>query len=243
MEKTISQLISEAKKTSQIAIMTPRFQIGLPPGEVLELLKNYYREDVRDRGKEFRDDEDTNKRLRQLAGWLTSGKNRPSLLLYGGVGNGKTTMVEALASTIDCIRDTARDMEKKYGYGLTPEEKQEVATLRRFIALPSPRIVTAQKLASLAKDDEENYKKFSEARFLIIDDLGCEPVSVKNYGTEITPVTNIIYRRYETMATTVITTNLDRKDIRSLYGLRVSDRIEEAYDSIAFTNDSYRKRQ
>ncbi len=207
-------------------------------------MKNYYREDVRDRGKEFRDDEETNKKLRMIARWLTSGKNRPSLLLYGGVGNGKTTMVEAMASTIDCIRDTAKEMEKKFGgYSLTPEEKQEIATLRRFSALPSPKIVTAQKLATMAKGDEENYNRLSEAKFLIIDDLGCEPVSVKNYGTEITPVTDIIYRRYETMATTVITTNLDKKDIRSLYGLRVSDRIEEAYDSIAFTTDSYRKRQ
>lgn len=243
MEKAISQLILEAKKISQTALTTPRFQIGLPPEEVLELMKNYYREDVRDRGKEFLDDKETNKRLRQLAGWLTSGKNRPSLLLYGGVGNGKTTMVGAMASAIDCIRDTARDLEKQFGYNLTPEEKQQRAALIRFINLPSPRIVTAQKLATMAKDDEAGFEKLAGAKLLIIDDLGCEPVSVKNYGTEITPVTDIIYRRYEAMATTVITTNLDRKDIRSLYGLRVADRIEEAYDCIAFTTDSYRKRQ
>lgn len=241
MEKTISQLISEAKKTSQIAITTPRFQIGLPPEEILELMKNYYRDDVRDRGMEFVDDDETNKKLRMIARWMASDKKRPSLLLYGGVGNGKTTMASAMASTIDCIRDTARDMEQK-SYRLTPEERQQNAALKQYIELPGPRIVTAQKLATLAKEDEAGYEKLAGAKFLIIDDLGCEPVSVKNYGTEITPVTDVIYRRYQTMATTVITTNLDRKDIRSLYGVRVADRLDEFCNYIAFTSESYRKR-
>ncbi len=204
-------------------------------------MKNYYREEVVDRGMEFLDDEETNKKLRMIARWMTSDKKRPSLLLYGGVGNGKTTMVGAMASAIDCVRDTARDMETK-SYRLTPEEQQLNASLKKFINLPSPRIVTAQKLASMAKDDETRYNQLAESKFLIIDDLGCEPVSVKNYGTEITPVTDIIYRRYETMSTTVITTNLDRKDIKSLYGVRVADRLDEFCNYIAFTAESYRKR-
>ena len=210
------------------------------------MLKGFYINDVQDRNSGgFQDDEDTNKRLRMISGWLTSGKNRPSLLLYGGVGNGKTTMAHAIASTIDALRDSARQVEKSkaYGYTLTPEDKEEYCLLRKFGTLPSPKIITAQKLAWMAKNDEETYRKVAEAKLLIIDDLGCEPVSVKNYGTEITPVTDIIYQRYETMSTTIVTTNLDKKDIRNLYGLRVSDRIEEAYDSIAFTKDSYRTKR
>lgn len=218
-------------------------RIDLPKDEVLELLKNFYRQDVMDRRGAFKDDEETNRRLRMIAGWLTSGKNRSSLLLYGGVGNGKTTMVQAIASVFDSLRDGAGDVAKtkRYGYTKTAEEMQEYALLRKFESLPSPKVITAQKLAWLAKNDEAQYEKLSGCKFLIIDDLGCEPVSVKNYGTEITPVTDIIYRRYETMSPTVITTNLDKNDIRNLYGLRVSDRIEESYDSIAFTNESYRK--
>lgn len=210
------------------------------------MMKEFYIHDVQDRNSgSFQDDEDTNKRLKMVSGWLTSGKNRPSLLLYGGVGNGKTTMAHAIASTIDALKDSARQIEKnkRYGYTLTPEEKQEYALLMKFENLPSPEIITAQKLAWMAKNEEESYRKVAEARFLIIDDLGCEPVSVKNYGTEITPVTDVIYQRYETMSPTIVTTNLDKNDIRNLYGLRVSDRIEEAYDSIAFTKESYRTKR
>lgn len=212
---------------------------------MLDILKNFYKSEVVDRNGAFKDDEMTNKRLRMIAGWLTSGNNRPSLLLYGGVGNGKSTMVQAISCAIDCVRDSAREVEKKkvFGYSMTPEEKQEYSLLSKYKNLPSPRIITAQKLAWLAKNDEESYNKISEAKILIIDDLGCEPISVKNYGTEITPITDVIYKRYETMSTTIITTNLDKNDIRNLYGVRVSDRIEEAYDSIAFTTSSYRSKK
>ena len=95
LQSTMAQLLAEARKTSQTAITTPRFRIDLSRDEVFEMLKGFYINDVQDRNSgSFQDDEDTNKRLRMISGWLTSGKNRPSLLLYGGVGNGNCAFRE-----------------------------------------------------------------------------------------------------------------------------------------------------
>lgn len=204
-------------------------------------MKTFYKADVEDRGKVFSDDEDTNRRLRMISGWLTSGRNKSSLLLYGGVGNGKTTMAQAIASTIDSIRDSAEEVAKKNNYTFKDDsEKTDIIRLRR---LPTVRITTAQKIAFYAKNDEEKFDALVDAKFLIIDDLGCEPVAVKNFGTEITPITDVIYRRYELLRNTVITTNLDKNDIRNLYGQRVIDRMEETFDSIAFNTESYRTKK
>ena len=66
-------------------------------------------------------------------------------------------------------------------------------------------------------------------------------MSVKNWGTEITPVTDILYRRYDDMFPTIVTTNLSKKDIRTRYGDRVADRFNETFETIGYTNATYRK--
>ena len=46
---------------------------------------------------------------------------------------------------------------------------------------------------------------------LAIDDLGTEPVEVMDYGNIITPVINLLTKRYEAHLFTIVTTNLDPK--------------------------------
>ena len=108
-------------------------------------------------------------------------------------------------------------------------------------SLPQPVMMTAQSLAYMATSDRAAFEKAAAVGFLIIDDMGCEPVAVKNWGTEITPLTDILYRRYDGMMTTVVTTNFSKRDIRANYGARVADRFNEVFETIGYTNESYRK--
>ena len=55
-------------------------------------------------------------------------------------------------------------------------------------------------------------------------------------------IRDIIIARYDYMKTTVIATNLDCEEFLRQYGERVMDRITEAYTSIYFSGDSYRRR-
>ena len=78
---------------------------------------------------------------------------------------------------------------------------------------------------------------------MLLDDLGCEPESCMIYGVHHLPITDIIYERYRYQRTTIITTNLTDAELARRYGPRVTDRLEESFVFIAYTNPSYRKRK
>jgi DNA replication protein DnaC len=150
--------------------------------------------------------------LEKVAKWIT-GNYKPGLLLYGTVGSGKTTIADSLLKLIIILR---------------PAEL--------------PRRLSALELTNIAKDDYEGFKEVSRAKLLFIDDLGEEPISVKTFGNEITPMVELLYWRYEKRLFTVITTNLKETEIKSVYGARIEDRIAETFDRLYFNNPSYRKK-
>ncbi len=150
--------------------------------------------------------------INKVATWLLE-TNKTGLFLYGSVGNGKTTMILAIKKLI------------------------EVLYLGQF----GVQIISSLTLSELVRNDEANFNLIKKSYLLAIDDVGCEPSIVKNYGNEISPLTDIIYYRYDKQLFTLITSNLDKKDIEIKYGNRISDRMNEMFDFVAFTNKTYRK--
>ena len=73
-----------------------------------------------------------------------------------------------------------------------------------------------------------------------IDDLGTEPREVMDFGNVVTPVIDLLTKRYDEQLFTIITTNLTPKQIREHYGDRIADRLNEMIEKIVFKNDSYR---
>lgn len=193
--------------------------------KVCQMLRDAYSRETEKRGMAVSFDEPTLSRISKVAKWLTSGDMKPMLLLHGGTGSGKTTMVKAIKRLCDTIRGISMH---KMAFSV-------------MSAVKCPVICTAQELASIAAADSARFHEVTERSFLVIDDLGCEPVAVRNWGTEVTPITDVFYRRYEKMLPTIVTTNLAIKDIRSRYGDRVADRFNEVFETIGYTNASYRK--
>lgn len=146
---------------------------------------------------------------------------KPGLMLRGYVGVGKTTMLLALAKVFDVL------------------EKQKI------------RIVDARKIATLAKDSKADFETLTTTKMLGIDDLGTEPLTVKSYGNEITPVVELLTERYNKRLFTVITTNLAKKivdgrevdEIQEIYGDRLFDRFREMFNTISYdaNQKSYRQ--
>ena len=134
------------------------------------------------------------------------------LILRGGVGTGKTTLMQALKTAIDTF-DTAG---------------------RRLA------IATAWKLANMQRDSKQAFEEWKRRPLLAIDDLGTEPATVKDYGNDNTPLAELLTYRYERRLFTVITTNLDERRIEEIYGRRVGDRLKELCHSITFGSQSYR---
>lgn len=142
---------------------------------------------------------------------------KPGLMLRGYIGVGKTTMMWAM-------RDVMRNL-----MGETME------------------IVDARSVADAGRNNSGSIASLARERLLGIDDLGTEPLVVKNYGNEVSPLVELMQQRYEHRRFTIITTNLavtgDGDELASVYGERTYDRIKEMFNIISYDSGmkSYRQ--
>ncbi len=187
--------------------------------DVPDMLRLCYIQEVERRGRDFRADEATAGHIASVAKWLVGGSTKPGLFLYGNIGSGKTTIAKAAANLIGML----------YGNEYRYEDRKGVVT------------VSALELAELAKlEDNSRFRTIKNTELLHIDDVGVEPPSVKVWGNEVSPLTDILYYRYDKMLYTVITSNLYEDDIVKRYGDRIADRFREMFDLLSFDNRSYR---
>ena len=196
---------------------TGRFRIDKWSEEnIKDFLFLAYSKEVEERRSTIIQDEATMTMIAKAAKWLT-GDYKPGLLLYGGVGNGKTTLAKAICKTIGILYDSAYSNERK---GVCRISALEVA-----------------KCAS----DPESFTRLRNQEMLFIDDIGTEPASIKSWGNEISPVTELLYSRYDRQLFTIITSNLSDKDLEDRYGQRIADRMTEMFERLHYSNRSYRK--
>lgn len=94
---------------------------------------------------------------------------------------------------------------------------------------------------ALVKNYVDKADDIKSAQALFIDDLGEEPLTIKDYGNELSPVIEVLYHRYEKRMFTVITTNLLEREVEETYGPRIADRFKEMFDRIYFNSASYRR--
>ena len=150
----------------------------------------------------------------EVAGWLLR-QERPWLLLCGRVGNGKTTLMDAVISLYSLGGFTHRGVCA----GFRKVEAFDIDTYAR----------------------EERLRELKECPMLAIDDLGCEAARVAVFGNEVSPVTEILQSRYSGRMLTMFTTNLTPKQIGDRYGERIRDRFREAALKVEFGAESFRK--
>lgn len=163
----------------------------------------------------MKDDKVILEAIKDASGWLVDGK-KPGLLLYGGVGNGKTTLANAICSYISQIRDYNDPGVFK-----------------------TSAIIVAKK--SMNDEKSKYLDELKQRELVFLDDLGIEPQTVKCFGNEISPVTEWIYARYDYPLFTLVTTNLNMEQITERYGSRIGDRMEEFFNKIPFTHSTYRR--
>ena len=150
---------------------------------------------------------------RRVARWLTNARAKPSLILSGRPGTGKTTLLKALSDTLEQFH-VAR--------------KMYVATDLQTAMIETPETFRDTVLHG------------SWADYLLLDDIGEEPVTVKDYGRDLPLFTKIVAERYERMLPIILTTNLSFSDISTTYGVRTFDRLHEVADELTFNGVSYR---
>ena len=173
-------------------------------GVTIETLSNQIKIAFTQRVLDSRDEllypERFDKLIDDISRWLLNGDKYRNLLLYGGVGIGKTT---CLRSVVDVLTNT-----KMFGYIAFFSANSMVS--EQFVNSDGWRIATTYPL-------------------IFIDDIGTEQSDFKIYGTGITPIKTIIEERYLHKLPIVATTNLSFDEFGDRYGTRVMDRIKE-YD-------------
>ena len=193
-----------------------RFKIDkFPQKTIEEMLLMCYKSEVEQRNMVFLSDNATIEKIKKVSKWLCTGK-RFGLLLYGSIGSGKTTLAKSVCTLIGLL------------YG-NYEEKKGVAR------------VSALDIAAKIAADPEYLSRIKHQEMLFVDDLGVEPETIKSWGNEISPITELLYYRYDNKLFTIATSNLGDKDFNVRYGARIYDRMEEMFDRLFYTRESYRK--
>lgn len=197
-----------------------RFKLPITQEQCRDILTACYLAEVEGRGMTFKPTAETTLNLDKVAQWLTDASLPFGLMLCGKVGNGKTTMLNAIKRCIAYCTDN-----ESY-------QSQIENSLKR---------INATDLYVMAKDPI-GFGNIQGAKSLAIDDLGCEPAEVLDYGNVITPAVELLSFRYERRLMTIITTNLLPRQIREKYGDRIADRFNEMMYRIVFNNETYRIR-
>ncbi|WP_235317824.1 P-loop NTPase family protein [Porphyromonas gulae] len=196
-----------------------RFRLdGFTEEEVAAMLGMCYASEVERRVMQYVADTETAAKIQKAAKWLCSDTARVGLMLYGGVGNGKSTLARAISNLIGILHNSALSAERKNVYRLT-----------------------AIELAKLATENQPLFDQVRRQELLMIDDVGTEQVSVKVWGNEYSPVTEVLYDRYDRQLFTLATSNLSDEEMRERYGIRIYDRMEEMFDRLYYKQPSYRK--
>lgn len=180
------------------------------PNSVLEDLSLCYTYCVKKTGHEMKISCDTEQILKLVAAWMKRSE-KTGLLLCGCCGTGKTSVLNALSLLTSYYN----------GYfGL--------------------RVYSSLKIIELSLYQKELFNKLKTLKYIGIDDFGVEPSTIKDFGTSVSPVSEVFYSRYDNNKVTVISTNLNKQQIKEVYGERIFDRMNEQYETVVFNFKSFR---
>lgn len=175
-----------------------------------------YRIVVENRGMEYKDIPDAQiaQTIKEVVSWLMAPKYKSTLFLQGVPGSGKTSIMNAI------------------GLVYSNEHKP-------YSTCTAKGIYDHHDL--FLKGENNLYVYYKEKDTLLIDDLGVEPIDFKHYGTDFYPIQELIDFRYKNQLTTIMTTNLNDRQIYRRYGERCDDRFDEMCTFILFPGPSFRK--
>lgn len=168
--------------------------------------------------------------------WFGQRNHRhKGLMLIGGNGNGKTTMLGAIGDYIGEVLDTARPYVSNTGI--------------------RPRFWKSKDIAREAATDRPStaYDEIKRCNVLMVDDFGAEPTEVVSYGMPLHPMEDVLDYRYDNLLPTFLSSNLS---LRQLFGYtdaktgehvdgkypdpRIMDRAREMFEILTFEGGSYR---
>lgn len=148
-----------------------------------------------------------------------TGESEKGLLLYGGVGCGKTTLMRVF------------EWNPKASYAV-----KECTEIAQLFSRKEGGYEAIRPLKGIMHGQRNDFNQTEYG--ICFDDLG-EEKNQKHFGNEANVMEEIILARYinrDLWNKTHITTNLTPEKIEEIYGSRVRSRMREMFDVIDFSN-------
>lgn len=222
----IGEELMQMAKSRKIGI--PRFRFPVTTEYAYQLIGAFYNAEVERRGHKCEFTPFTLDKIWRAAEILTASNPKFGLIFTGQVGNGKTTLLQAINSAAWYLVDKKLINPSDYGYQYNNDFGMS--------------FFNAKQLTQIAKSDWKRFEGIMAKPMLAVDELGEEPTTVLEYGNAINPIIDLIEQRYNMQRFTIITTNLDPKEISEKYGLRIADRFREMLSIVIFGDEkSFRK--
>lgn len=145
-------------------------------------------------------------------------RNRRGLFLSGPAGIGKTFGIMVMAA--------------RFGWPVIPAQTFEEVWLSGETTAGWDAFVQGQDF-------------FGKPRMIVIDDLGTENCPVCRFGTSCNLLAEVLDTRYRVSflrsgIRTIVTTNFNDEQLRSRYGYRIDDRLNEMFQFAAVGGKSLR---
>jgi DNA replication protein DnaC len=219
MENT--KLINAEALMSQLRhrmIMKDRFKLPMTKEDAVKVITAAVQVEVESRHRKFVLNNMLKEQVTVMADWLTSDSTKFGMLMCGQCGNGKSTLVKAFQRILN--QANLRDEYNSSHYGIV--------------------IIDSKELVNLRLNNYAEWQTLIQREMLAVDDLGTESIEINQYGNIITPLIDLLTKRYDKQLFTLVTTNLKPAEIRERYGDRIADRLNEMMVKIIYRNDSYR---
>lgn len=198
--------------------ITERFRLPMSGEQAAAVLISAIRAEVEYRRRRFEMNEYVERQAGIMADCLTADSPNFGLLLCGGCGNGKSTFVKAFQQILNQLDLKCDDGRSRWNI----------------------RIMDARTIAGLCKSSYRDFEELRTLKMLAVDDLGTEPLEILDYGNVLSPMVDLLTKRYDLQLFTIVTTNLTPQEIRAKYGDRIADRLNEMMVKIVFENPTYR---
>lgn len=202
-----------------------RYALPLSYPECLDALRASYYAEVSRRGFRVLETGKLENCLRTVAKCLVSPAPKWGMAFLSDPGCGKTTMVRAIQHLFN-------------GLGL-----KDVMSGQSEVTTQKVGMFNARTINDYYESDKGYFDQIANASMVAIDDLGAESKGKMIYGQVYFPVNELIEYRYSRQLYTIITSNLTKEKMASIYGARFFDRITEMCYRIGFggRGDSFRQ--
>lgn len=157
---------------------------------------------------------------------------KKGILLFGGVGVGKTHIMQLF-----------RNNQKQSYQPVACQDVESLYAKNGPDSNPQTGEMGLRKYFGLVSLNAKNMYGHDVLGYLF-DDLGQEITNTKYFGTERNVMLEVLSQRYKNglNVATHITTNLSGKQIKDIYGERVSDRMREMFNIISFPENAPSRR-